>query len=51
MTESSFFPQSQTLNLRQVAEMANATLPDGIDGEFLLKGVAPLESAGPGDLA
>jgi UDP-3-O-[3-hydroxymyristoyl] glucosamine N-acyltransferase len=51
MTESNFFPQSQTLNLRQVAEMANATLPDGIDGEFLLKGVAPLESAGPNDLA
>jgi UDP-3-O-[3-hydroxymyristoyl] glucosamine N-acyltransferase len=51
MTESNFFPQSQTLNLRQVAELANATLPDGIDGEFLLKGVAPLESAGPNDLA
>jgi UDP-3-O-[3-hydroxymyristoyl] glucosamine N-acyltransferase len=39
------------LNLRQVAEMANVTLPDGIDGEFLLRGVAPLENAGPGDLA
>jgi UDP-3-O-[3-hydroxymyristoyl] glucosamine N-acyltransferase len=51
MTESNFFPQSQTLNVRQVAEMANATLPDGIDGEFLLHGVAPLESAGPDDLA
>ncbi len=51
MTESSFFPQHQTLTLRQVAELANATLPDGVDGEFLLKGVAPLESAGPGDLA
>jgi UDP-3-O-[3-hydroxymyristoyl] glucosamine N-acyltransferase len=51
MTESNFFPQSQTLTLRQVAEMANATLPDGIDGELLLKGVAPLENAGPGDLA
>jgi len=51
MTESNFFPQSQTLNLRQVAEMANATLPDGADGEFLLRGVAPLESAGPNDLA
>ncbi|WP_201834117.1 UDP-3-O-(3-hydroxymyristoyl)glucosamine N-acyltransferase [Microvirga zambiensis] len=51
MTESNFFPQSQTLNLRQVAEMANAKLPDGIDGELLLRGVAPLESAGPGDLA
>jgi UDP-3-O-[3-hydroxymyristoyl] glucosamine N-acyltransferase len=31
--------------------MANATLPDGSDGEFLLRGVAPLESAGPNDLA
>ncbi len=31
--------------------MANAALPDGIDGELLLRGVAPLESAGPGDLA
>ncbi len=51
MTESTFFPQSQTLRLRQVAEMANATLPDGADGEFLLRGVAPLESAGPADLA
>jgi UDP-3-O-[3-hydroxymyristoyl] glucosamine N-acyltransferase len=51
MTESNFFPQSQTLNLRQVAEMANAALPDGTDGEFLLRGVAPLETAGPGDLA
>ncbi|MEE1656471.1 UDP-3-O-(3-hydroxymyristoyl)glucosamine N-acyltransferase [Microvirga sp. CF3062] len=51
MAESHFFPQSQTLNLRQVAEMANVALPDGTDGEFLLRGVAPLENAGPGDLA
>ena len=46
-----FFPQGQTLNLRQVAEMAHVALPDGTDGELLLRGVAPLESAGPGDLA
>jgi UDP-3-O-[3-hydroxymyristoyl] glucosamine N-acyltransferase len=51
MAESNFFPQSRTLNLRQVAEMAHVALPDGTDGEFLLRGVAPLESAGPGDLA
>ncbi|MGO4571727.1 UDP-3-O-(3-hydroxymyristoyl)glucosamine N-acyltransferase [Microvirga sp. 2TAF3] len=51
MTESSFFPQSQALRLRQVAEMARAQLPDGVDGEFLLRGVAPLETAGPNDLA
>ncbi len=51
MTESNFFPQSRTLTLRQVAEMANTALPDHADGEFLLKGVAPLETAGPNDLA
>ncbi|MBF9232536.1 UDP-3-O-(3-hydroxymyristoyl)glucosamine N-acyltransferase [Microvirga alba] len=51
MTETSFFPQAQVLRLGQVAEMANIALPDGVDGEFLLKGVAPLESAGPNDLA
>lgn len=51
MTETSFFPPSQGLSLRQVAELANVALPDGVDGEFLLKGVAPLESAGPSDLA
>src|SRR4051812_5993294 len=51
MNNPSFFPQTQTLTLRQVAEMAKATLPDGTDGEFLLHGVAPLENAGPADLA
>ncbi|MBM6595765.1 UDP-3-O-(3-hydroxymyristoyl)glucosamine N-acyltransferase [Microvirga pudoricolor] len=51
MTDTSFFPQARTLTLRQVAEMARATLPDGIDGELLLRGVAPLENAGPTDLA
>jgi UDP-3-O-[3-hydroxymyristoyl] glucosamine N-acyltransferase len=51
MTDSDFFPQIQTLTLRQVAEMARAALPDGVDGDRALKGVAPLESAGPDDLA
>lgn len=51
MTEPNFFPQGPALTLGQVAEMANVKLPDGADGEFLLQGVAPLESAGPGDLA
>jgi UDP-3-O-[3-hydroxymyristoyl] glucosamine N-acyltransferase len=51
MTETSFFPQAQTLSLRQVAEMAQAALPAGADAELVLKGVAPLESAGPHDLA
>jgi UDP-3-O-[3-hydroxymyristoyl] glucosamine N-acyltransferase len=51
MTDTNFFPRSQALTLGQVAEMANAALPDGVDGELLLRGVAPLESAGPQDLA
>ncbi|MBZ6076922.1 UDP-3-O-(3-hydroxymyristoyl)glucosamine N-acyltransferase [Microvirga puerhi] len=51
MTDLSFFPQNQTLLLRQVAEMARATLPDGVDGELLLHGAAPLETAGPLDIA
>lgn len=51
MTDLSFFPQGQTLRLRQVAEMAHAALPDGIDGELLLRGAAPLETAGPLDVA
>ncbi|HEX2556598.1 MAG TPA: UDP-3-O-(3-hydroxymyristoyl)glucosamine N-acyltransferase [Microvirga sp.] len=51
MTEPNFFPQSQTLTLRRVAEMAGLAVPDGFDGEAAIVGVAPVESAGPGDLA
>jgi len=51
MTDSIFYPQAQTLTLRQVTELAQTALPEGADGDFLLKGVAPLESAGPHDLA
>jgi UDP-3-O-[3-hydroxymyristoyl] glucosamine N-acyltransferase len=51
MVEPNFFPQSQTLSLRQVADIAHVTLADGVDGERVLRGVAPLESAGSGDLA
>ena len=51
MTEPIFFPQTQTITLRQIAEMAGTTLPGDIDGERSILGVAPLESAGPDDLA
>jgi UDP-3-O-[3-hydroxymyristoyl] glucosamine N-acyltransferase len=51
MAEPNFFPQTQTLTLRQVAEMARASLPEGVDGERVLTGVAPIENAGPSDLA
>src|SRR3954468_19510814 len=51
MSDPSFFPRFRTLTLGQVAELANVKLPDDIDGELSLNGVAPLDSAGPGDLA
>ncbi len=51
MAEPIFYQQSQALSLRQVAEMAETALPDGVDGERLVRGVAPLETAGPDDLA
>ena len=51
MAEPNFFPQPPALTLRQVAEMAHATLPASIDGERSIRGVAPLETAGPDDLA
>jgi UDP-3-O-[3-hydroxymyristoyl] glucosamine N-acyltransferase len=51
MSDPSFFPRFRTLTLGQVAELAHVKLPDDIDGELSLKGVAPLDSAGPGDLA
>jgi UDP-3-O-[3-hydroxymyristoyl] glucosamine N-acyltransferase len=51
MSEPIFFPQGLPLSLREVADIAKATLPDGVDPESRLSGVAPLESAGPDDLA
>ena len=51
MSEPTFFTQIQTLTLRQVAEIARASLPEGADGTRELTGVAPLETAGPSDLA
>lgn len=51
MAEPTFFPRAQAVTFRQVAEMAHAPLPEGADGGRLIAGVAPLEAAGPDDLA
>ena len=51
MSEPIFFPPPQPLPLREVAAIAAAVLPDGADPEGRISGVAPLESAGPDDLA
>jgi UDP-3-O-[3-hydroxymyristoyl] glucosamine N-acyltransferase len=51
MAEPNFFPQTQTLSLRQLAEIARAELPEGVDEAREFTGVAPLETAGQSDLA
>ncbi|HEV2558837.1 MAG TPA: UDP-3-O-(3-hydroxymyristoyl)glucosamine N-acyltransferase [Microvirga sp.] len=51
MADPTFFPQTGALTLRQVADLARAPLPEGVEGDRELRGVAPLESAGPDDLA
>jgi len=51
MTDTNFFPQALTFTVGKVAEMAQAALPEGVDATSSIKGVAPLETAGPSDLA
>jgi UDP-3-O-[3-hydroxymyristoyl] glucosamine N-acyltransferase len=51
MSEPIFFPPPQPLPLREIAGMAAAVLPDGVDPDSRISGVAPLEAAGPDDLA
>ena len=51
MSDPIFFTAAGGLTLADVAAVAGATLPEGADPDFRLDGAAPLESAGPGDLA
>jgi UDP-3-O-[3-hydroxymyristoyl] glucosamine N-acyltransferase len=51
MSEPVFFPRAAILTLGEIAALANLSLPDGVDPERRVEGVAPLESAGPDDLA
>jgi UDP-3-O-[3-hydroxymyristoyl] glucosamine N-acyltransferase len=51
MSEPIFFPKGVALTLREVAAIAGASLPEGVDPEDRVARAAPLESAGPGDLA
>lgn len=51
MSEPVFFPRVATLTLGEVATLAGVAVPEGFDPAMLLEGVAPLETAGPGDLA
>jgi UDP-3-O-[3-hydroxymyristoyl] glucosamine N-acyltransferase len=51
MADASFFPRAEPLALSEIAVLARAELRPGVDGAKLIHGAAPLEAAGPGDLA
>src|SRR5829696_6113120 len=51
MSEPVFFPKGQPLPLRDIAGIAGAALPAGVDPDSIISGVAPLDSAGERDLA
>jgi UDP-3-O-[3-hydroxymyristoyl] glucosamine N-acyltransferase len=51
MSDPIFFTAAGGLTLAEAAAAAGATLPEGADPDFRLVGAAPLESAGPSELA
>ncbi len=51
MSDTHFFTAAAGLTLGEVAAAAGVALPEGVDGSRVLAGAAPLESAGPDDLA
>ncbi len=51
MTDPVFFPRNASLTLRDVAALAGCALPDAADPEGGVADAAPLEIAGPCDLA
>jgi UDP-3-O-[3-hydroxymyristoyl] glucosamine N-acyltransferase len=48
---NAFFPSPNALTLAEIATLAGAALPDGIDSSRLFNGIAPLDTAGPGDVS
>ena len=50
MQDRRFFPDPPLLSLRRIASLTGAELLSG-DPEQLIRGAAPLESAGPGDIS
>ncbi|KQP61275.1 UDP-3-O-(3-hydroxymyristoyl)glucosamine N-acyltransferase [Methylobacterium sp. Leaf108] len=51
MTDPIFFRTRTTLSLGAIAGACGVGVPDGADAEAAFAGAAPLESAGPGDVA
>ncbi|MDN3590289.1 UDP-3-O-(3-hydroxymyristoyl)glucosamine N-acyltransferase [Methylobacterium adhaesivum] len=51
MADPIFFSPDTTLSLGAIAEALGVSLPPGTDPDAILTGAAPLETAGPGDVA
>lgn len=51
MSDPIFFRPMATLSLGEIAEAAGVSLPEGVDASGVISRAAPLESAGPGDIA
>ncbi|MEA1833018.1 UDP-3-O-(3-hydroxymyristoyl)glucosamine N-acyltransferase [Methylobacterium durans] len=51
MSDPVFFTANDSLSLGAIAEAAGLSLPEGADPDLAVTGAAPLESAGPTDLA
>lgn len=51
MSDPVFFPRAAILTLGEVAALARIAAPEGADPDMRIEGVAPLESAGPSDIA
>jgi UDP-3-O-[3-hydroxymyristoyl] glucosamine N-acyltransferase len=51
MSDPVFFAIATSPTLGEVAALTSTQLPDGVAANQLITGVAPLETAGPGDLA
>ncbi|NEU11672.1 UDP-3-O-(3-hydroxymyristoyl)glucosamine N-acyltransferase [Methylobacterium sp. BTF04] len=51
MTDPIFFSSTVTLSLGVIAEAVGVSLPEGVDPLTIVTGAAPIESAGPGDVA
>lgn len=51
MPEPVFFPLAAALTLAEVAAIAGAPIPEAADPDRRIAGVAPLDAAGPDDLA
>ena len=51
MADSRFFQSEGPQTLANLAALAGASLGDGVDGDTEIRDVAPLETAGPGDIS